>query len=63
MLRIQSDDSIMCGFYCIALIEYLIAGKAVLNYASLLSLNDYQKNDKIKYMYFKDKYSKRKCKP
>ena len=38
MLRIQSDDSIMCGFYCIALIEYLIAGKAVLNYASLLSL-------------------------
>ena len=55
MLRIQSDDSIVCGFYCIALIEYLIAGKTVLDYASLLSLNDYQKNDKIKYMYFKDK--------
>ena len=27
IFRIQSDDSIMCGFYCIALIEYMLAGK------------------------------------
>ena len=27
--RIQSDDSIMCGFNCITLIEYMIAGKTL----------------------------------
>ena len=29
IFRIQSDDSIMCGFYCIALIEYMLAGKVL----------------------------------
>ena len=45
--RIQSDDSIMCGFYCIAFIEYMITGNTLLNYANLFSPNDYQNNDKI----------------
>ena len=27
IFRIQSDDSIMCGSYCIAFIEYMLAGK------------------------------------
>ena len=45
--RIQSDDPIMCELYCIAFIEYMIAGKTSLYYSSLFSLNDYQKNDKI----------------
>ena len=27
IVRIQSDDSVMYGFYCIAFIEYMIAGK------------------------------------
>ena len=61
--RIQSDDSIMCGFYCIAFIEYMITGNTLLNYANLFSPNDYQNNDKIIYKYFKDKYDKRKRKP
>ena len=29
MLAIQSDDSIMNGFYCSALIEHMISGKNV----------------------------------
>ena len=56
--RIQSDDSIMCGFYCIAFIEYMITGNTLLNYANLFSPNDYQNNDKIIYKYFKDKMTK-----
>ena len=44
----------MCGFYCIAFIEYMLAGKNLLNYNNLLSPNDYKKNDKIIYKYFKD---------
>ena len=60
--RIQSDDSIMCGFYCTAFIEY-ITGNTLLNYTNLFSPNDYQNNDKIIYKYFKDKYEKGKRKP
>ena len=25
--RVQSDDSVICGFYCVAVKEYIIAGK------------------------------------
>ena len=60
---IQSDDSITCGFYCIILIEYLLKEKALLDYTNLFSPNDYKKNDKIIYKYFKNKYGKRKHKP
>ena len=37
----------MYGFYCIAFIEYMLAGKNLLDYTNLLSLNDYKKNEKI----------------
>ena len=46
---IQNDDSNMCGFYCIVLVEYVIAGKTLLDYTNLLSANDYEKNNKIMY--------------
>ena len=58
----QDDDSIKCGFYCTAFIKYMIAEKTLLDYANLFSLNHCKKNDKIIYKYFKDKYTKRKCK-
>ena len=34
----------MCGFYCITFIEYMIAGKTLLDYSSLFSLNECKKN-------------------
>ena len=58
IFRIQDHDSIMCGFYCIAFTEYMLAGKTLLDYTNLLSPNDYKKNDKIMYKYLKDKYVK-----
>ena len=45
----------MCGFFCIAFIEYMLAGKTLLDYTNLFSPNDYKKNGKIIYKYFKDK--------
>ena len=54
IFSIQSDDSIMYGFYFIAFIEYKIAGKTLLDYSNLLFPNDYKKNGKIIYKYFKD---------
>ena len=50
----------MCGFYCIAFMEYMLAGKTLLDHTNLLyySPNYYKKNDLIIYKYFKDKYAK-----
>ena len=59
IFRIQDNESIMCGFYCIAFIEYMLAGKTLLDYTNLFSPNDYKKNGKIIYKYFKDKYDRR----
>ena len=49
----------MCGFYCIAFVEYMLAVKTLLDYTNLFSPNDYKKNHKIIYKYFKDKYDRR----
>ena len=59
VFRMQDNESNMYGFYCIAFIEYMLAGKTLLDYTSLISPNDYKKNDKIIYKYFKDKYGRR----
>ena len=58
IFRIKGNDYIMCGFYYIAFIEYMLAGKPLLDHTNLFSLNDHKKNDKIIYKYFKDKYVK-----
>ena len=54
----NDNESVMWGFYCIAFIEYMLAGKTLLDCTKLFSANDYEKNDKIIYKYFKDKYIK-----
>ena len=56
---IQDNEFIMCEFYCIAFIKYTPAEKNVLDYTIFFSPNDYKKNDKIIYKYFKDKYDRR----
>ena len=35
----------------------MLAGKTLLDYINLFSPDDYKKNDKIIYKYFKDKYA------
>ena len=59
IFAIQDNESIMCGFYCIAFIEYRPPGKTFLDFTNLFSPNDYEKNDKTIYKYFKDKYGTR----
>ena len=51
--------NLLCGFYCIAFIKYILSGKTLLDYINLFSPNDYKKNDTIIYKYFKDKYDRR----
>ena len=43
--RIQAYDLIMCGYFCIGLINFML--KAKLDYTNLLSPNDYEKYDTL----------------
>ena len=45
--RIQPDDSIMCGFYCVAFIEFILVGKSLLGYINLFSLYESKNKGKM----------------
>ena len=47
IFRIQAYDSIMCGYYSIEFINYMLKGKTLLDYTNLFSPNDSKKNDEI----------------
>ena len=49
--RIQIYVSIICEYFCIGFIDFLLKSKNLLNYTNLVSPNDYEKNDKIKLNY------------
>ena len=50
--RIRGYNSIMCGYFCIGFIDFMLKGKSLLDYTNLLSPNDYEKNDKTILKYF-----------
>ena len=50
--RINAYDSIMCGFFCIGFVDFMLKGKSLLYYTHLFSPNDYEKNDKTILKYF-----------
>ena len=43
----QTFDWIMCGYFCVEFIDFMLKGKRLLEYTNLFSRNDYEKNDKI----------------
>ena len=43
--RIQSYDSIVCGYFCIGFINYLFMGKSLTDYTNLFSPSNFKKND------------------
>ena len=42
----------MCGYFCIRFVDFMLKGKSLLEYTTLLSPNEYKKNDKIILKYF-----------
>ena len=47
IFRIQAYDSIMCRYFCIEFINYMLKGKTLLDYTDLFSPNDFKKNDRV----------------
>ena len=54
IFRIQAYDSVMCGYFCIEFINYMLKGKTLLDYTNLFSPNDFKKNDQIIKRIFKN---------
>ena len=52
IFRIQAYDSIMCGYFCIGFIDFMLKGKTLTEYTNLFSPNDFKKNDDIILNYF-----------
>ena len=50
--RIQAYDSIMCEYFCIGFVDFMLKGKSLLDKTNLFSPNDYENNDKIILKYF-----------
>ena len=50
--RIQAFDSIMCGYFCIRFIDFMLTGKTLTEFANLFSPNNFKRNDEIILKYF-----------
>ena len=51
--RVQANNSIMCGYFSIGFIDFMLAGKKLNDFTSLFSPHDFEKNDDIILKYFK----------
>ena len=54
IFRIQAYDSVMCGYFCIEFINYMLKGKKLLDYTNLFSPNDFKNNDQVIKRIFKN---------
>ena len=52
IFRIQSDNSIMCGYFCIGFIDFMFENQTLIDFTSLFSPYDFEKIDKIILKYF-----------
>ena len=52
IFRIQAYDSIMCGYFYIEFIDFMLKGNTLTDFTKLFSPNNFKKNDYIILRYF-----------
>ena len=52
IFRIQEYDSLMCGYFCIGFIDFMLAGKTLTEFTNLFSPNNFKRNDDVILKYF-----------
>ena len=52
IFRIQAYDSIICGYFCIGFIDFMLPGKTLTDFTNLFSPNNFKKNDDTILNYF-----------
>ena len=50
--EIQAYDLIMCGYFCIAFVDFMLAGKTLTEFKNLFSPNNFKKSHDIILIYF-----------
>ena len=45
--RIQENGLILCGYFCTGFIDFMLEGRSLLDYTSLISFNEYKQNDTV----------------
>ena len=54
IFRMQAYDSIICGYFCIGFIDFMLPGKTLTDFTNLFSPNNFKKNDDTILNYFMD---------
>ena len=54
IFRVQANNSVMCGYFCIEFTDFMLAGKTLTDFTNFFSPCDFKKNDDIILSYFKD---------
>ena len=54
IFRVEANDSIMRGYFCIGFIDFMLVGKNPTDFTSLFTPYDFKKNDDIILSHFKD---------
>ena len=54
IFRVQANNSVMRGYFCIGFIDFMLAGKKLIDYTNLFCPYDFKKNDSIILSYFKN---------
>ena len=47
IFRVQANNSVMCGYFSIGFIDFILSSKKLTDYISLFSPHDFKKNDSI----------------
>ena len=54
IFRVQTNDSVMCGYFCIGFIDFMLARKKFTDCTNLFSPHDFKKSDNIILSYLKN---------
>ena len=54
IFRVQANNSVMCGYFCIGFIDFMLAGKKLTDFTDMFSTYDFKINDDLIMSYFKD---------
>ena len=52
IFRIEAYNLVMCGYFCIGFIDFMLAGTTLTEFTNLFSPNNFKKNDDIILKYF-----------
>ena len=59
IFRIQAYDWVMCGYFCIGFMDFMLAGKNLTDFTNLFSSNNFKKNHDVISKYFMKYFKKR----